>query len=99
MITKLNLEIESNKLASKVATKATLDSKFKLEYIIPNISEEDLLEEGYKFIGLDSFNKFPLYQKENIYGIFIGNSFRLGEGLLTTEEKLRKEDEEKSEGE
>ena len=97
MIIKLNLEIEANKLAQKAETTAKLETKFNQEYIISNITEDILLEEDYKFIGLDSYNKCPIYQKENIYGLFLGNSFRLGEGLLTIEEELRKEDEEEKE--
>lgn len=97
MITKLDLKVEANKLATKVEGKAFLDTKFEQEYIITEIDEDTLLEEGYKYIGKSGYTKCPLYQKENIYGIFIDNSFRLGEGLLTTEEELRKEEEE-SEG-
>jgi hypothetical protein len=96
MLVKLNLEVEANKLAQITETKAILDDKFKNEYIITEITEDILIEEGYKFIGFSGYTKYPLYQKENIYGMFIGNSFRLGEGLLTTEEELRKEDEEEN---
>ena len=60
--------------------------------VAAKITEDILIEEGYKFIGFSGYTKYPLYQKENIYGMFICNSFRLGEGLLTTEEELRKED-------
>lgn len=99
MIIKLNLETEANKLATKSEGKAILDDKFKNEYIITEMTEDILIEEGYKFIGFSGYTKYPLYQKENIYGMFIGNLFRLGEGLLTTEEELRKEDEEENQEE
>lgn len=98
MITKLNLETEANSLATKANGKAVLDTKFNQEYIITNIDEDILTEEGYKYIGDSEYTQCPIFQKENIYGIFIDNSFRLGEGLLTTEEELRKEEEGESEG-
>ena len=93
MIAKLNLETEANNLAEKSGGKARLEEKFKDEYVITEMTEDILLEEGYKYIGLSGYTKFPMYQKENMFGIFIANSFRLSEGLLTTEEELRKEEE------
>lgn len=99
MITKLNLEVEANKLADKVEGKAYLDTKFGNEYTITEVTEDTLLEEGYKFIGNSSYTNFPMYQKENISGIFVGNAFRLSEGLMTTEEELRKEEENEKESE
>ena len=90
MITKLNLEVEANKLAQNVNTKIQKDNKFELEYIIPEITEEALIEEGYTYIGFTGYTNCPIYQKENIYGLFIGNSFRLGEGLMTSEENYNK---------
>ena len=90
MFTKLNLETEANKLAEKV----NLDDKFQLEYIIPNIDEQTLLDEGFYYVGKSEYTKCPLYQKENLYGLFLGNSFRLGEGTFISEEEYRKIEEE-----
>jgi len=97
MVTKLNLEVEANKLAQASEGVAKLDTKFGLEYIISNIDEDILIDNGFKYVGLSDYSNCPIYQKENIYGLFLGNSFRLGEGLLTTEESLNEENENEGE--
>lgn len=88
MFTKLNLEVEAKKLAGE--NKINLDDKFKLEYIISEMDEQKLLDNGFYYVGKSSHNNCPLYQKENLYGLFLGGSFRLGEGTFIPEEKYRK---------
>lgn len=97
MFTKLNLEVEAKKLAGE--NKINLDDKFKLEYIIAEVNEQKLLDNGFYYIGKSSYNNCPLYQKENLYGLFLGGSFRLGEGTFIPEEEYRKLEEENNEEE
>lgn len=88
MFTKLNLEVEAKKLAGE--NKIHLDDKFRLEYIIAEMTEQNLLNNGFYYISKDSYNNCPLYQKENLYGLFLGGSFRIGEGTFIPEEEYRK---------
>ena len=70
METKFNL-IDIVKLIETTAnTKARLDSKFGLEYLIPNVSEQNLIDAGFEFKEKSSFNVCPIYQRANILAHF-----------------------------
>lgn len=70
METKFNL-IDIVKLIETTAnTKARLDSKFGLEYLIPNVTEQNLIDAEFKFKEKSSFNVCPIYQRANILAHF-----------------------------
>ena len=70
MKTKFNL-IDIVKLIETTAnTKARLDNKFGLEYLIPNVSEQNLIDAGFEFKEKSSFNVCPIYQRANILAHF-----------------------------
>lgn len=70
METKFNL-IDIVKLIETTAnTKARLDNKFGLEYLIPNVSEQNLIDTEFEFKEKSSFNVCPIYQKANILAHF-----------------------------
>ena len=67
---KFNL-IDVVKLIETTAnTKARLDNKFGLEYLIPNVSEQNLIDAGFEFKEKSSFNVCPIYQRANILAHF-----------------------------
>ena len=67
---KFNL-IDIVKLIETTAnTKARLDNKFGLEYLIPNVSEQNLIDAGFEFKEKSSFNVCPIYQRANILAHF-----------------------------
>lgn len=67
-----------NVIAEKLGTKAQLDNKFGLEYLLPNVTEEKLIEAGFKYIGTDRENR-PMYRYENIEAIFMENLLHMYE--------------------
>ena len=70
METKFNL-IDVVKLIETTAnTKARLDNKFGLEYLIPNVYEQNLIDAGFEFKEKSSFNVCPIYQRANILAHF-----------------------------
>ena len=70
METKFNL-IDIVKLIETTSnTKARLDNKFGLEYLIPNVSEQNLIDAGFEFKEKSSFNVCPIYQRANILAHF-----------------------------
>jgi hypothetical protein len=70
MKTKFNL-IDIVKLIETTSnTKARLDNKFGLEYLIPNVSEQNLIDAGFEFKEKSSFNVCPIYQRANILAHF-----------------------------
>ena len=70
METKFNL-IDIVKLIETTAnTKARLDNKFGLEYLIPNVTEQNLIDAGFEFKEKSSFNVCPIYQRANILAHF-----------------------------
>ena len=70
METKFNL-IDVVKLIETIAnTKARLDNKFGLEYLIPNVTEQNLIDAGFEFKEKSSFNVCPIYQRANILAHF-----------------------------
>ena len=66
------LEIEANKLENKVESKAKKKKKFNIDYIIPNLTEEVLLEEGYEYQGETFKDEYPYYIKDKFQIVFIG---------------------------
>lgn len=70
MKTKFNL-IDIVKLIETTSnSKARLDNKFGLEYLIPNVSEQNLIDTGFEFKEKSSFNVCPIYQRSNILAHF-----------------------------
>ena len=70
METKFNL-IDVVKLIETTAnTKARLDNKFGLEYLIPNVTEQNLIDAEFEFKEKSSFNVCPIYQRSNILAHF-----------------------------
>ena len=54
-----DLEIMAKKLADKIGTKYALDEKFNTDYIIPNMTEDILLEEGFEYKGKTFKDEYP----------------------------------------
>ena len=70
METKFNL-IDIVKLIETTSnSKARLDNKFGLEYLVPNVSEQNLIDSGFEFKEKSSFNVCPIYQRSNILAHF-----------------------------
>ena len=70
MKTKFNL-IDIVKLIETTSnSKARLDNKFGLEYLVPNVSEQNLIDSGFEFKEKSSFNVCPIYQRSNILAHF-----------------------------
>ena len=70
MEAKFNL-IDVVKLIENTAnTKARLDNKFGLEYLIPNVSEQNLIDAKFEYKEKSSFNACPIYQISNILAHF-----------------------------
>lgn len=54
-------------------TKAELDNKFKLEYLISNVTEDKLKELGFEYIEKSSYDVCPIYRFNNIIAHFDQN--------------------------
>lgn len=70
METRFELKLIAEEIASKAGTKATLDPKFELEYIIPKVTETILTDLGFEFKEKSSYKVCPVYQKGNILALF-----------------------------
>lgn len=70
METRYDLKTIANLIAKKAGTKAILDNKFKLEYLISNVTEEILVELGFEYKEKSAFHICPLYKKGNILALF-----------------------------
>ena len=70
METKFNLIDIVTLIETTANTKARLDNKFGLEYLIPNVSEQNLIDAGFEFKEKSSYNICPIYQKSNILAHF-----------------------------
>lgn len=81
METKFKLIDVVKSIETIAKTKAVLDPKFELEYLIGNIQEEQLLTLGFKYIGKSSYNICPTYQMNNIFAFF-------DEGILHVSETI-----------
>lgn len=75
----LDLKVEAEKLAEKANSKAHLDTKFGLEYLIPMVTEDMLFELGYEYSGESQYFVCPTYQKENIFALFNQGILHIGE--------------------
>lgn len=79
MTTKFVLKDIIKKLAENLNTKATLDNKFELEYILPNVTEEQLLEQGFEYVGKSQYTNYPMYRKENLEALFLDSVLHIYE--------------------
>lgn len=68
--TNYDLDVVASIIAEKGNSKAIKDTKFGLEYLIPNISEEQLIEVGFKFKEYSSYHRCPTYEMGNIYALY-----------------------------
>lgn len=64
------LEDVVSKIVEVSGQKSRLDNKFGLEYLIPNVSEDNLTEVGFTFTGYSSYHRCPTYQMGNIFAIY-----------------------------
>lgn len=71
MITKFSLKNIAEDMAKKFGTNLQLDDKFKQEYLLYNVEENDLLEYGFVYVGTSDYLKCNIYRKENIEATFI----------------------------
>ena len=81
METKFKLLDIVNLIETTAKTKAILDPKFELEYLMGNVKEEHLITLGFKYLGKSSYNICPTYQKNNIFAFF-------DEGILHVSETI-----------
>lgn len=70
METRFELKLIAEEIASKAKTKATLDPKFELEYLVPKVNEKLLTDLGFEFKEKSSYKVCPIYQKGNILAWF-----------------------------
>lgn len=70
METRFELKLVAEELATKAGTKANLDPKFELEYIVPKVNETILTDLGFEFKEKSSYRVCPIYQKGNILAWF-----------------------------
>lgn len=70
METRFKLESIVELIATTAKTKAKLDPKFELEYIIPKVSEKMLTDLGFVFKEKSSYKVCPIYQMGNIIAWF-----------------------------
>lgn len=73
-----NLDTIAIKIATEAGSKAVLDSKFKQEYLINNVTEEILTNNEFKFESYDHTNTIPIYRKENLIAYFKDTVLHLG---------------------
>lgn len=61
-----DLKVIADKIAKAANSEAVLDSLFENEYLINNVTDEILTNNGFKFLSYDSQNKTSIYQMENL---------------------------------
>lgn len=70
MQTKYDLKQIVEAIEKKSKSKAQLDSKFQLEYLIPDVEEKDLTDIGFEYKGKSSYHIYPMYELGNILAVF-----------------------------
>ena len=73
--THYDLETIVKQLEALVGHKATLDRKFRLEYLLGYITDEQLTSFGFKFISMSngSGDETPIYRFGDIEAVFVGS--------------------------
>lgn len=74
-----NIVAQIEKISNQKAKK---ESKFNLEYIIGNVTEEHLTEIGFKFIEYSQYNRCPVYQLGNILALFDDQILHVRETII-----------------
>ena len=67
------VQIKLSNIITSLENKLDSKSRYSLftdEYIMSNVTEQKLLENGFEFKGYDNSKKYPIYRFENIEGIF-----------------------------
>lgn len=82
METKFRLEDVVKAIEETSKSKAVLDPKFELEYLIGNVLEEHLLNVGFKYTGKSSYNICPTYQMNNIFAFFDEGVLHVSETII-----------------
>lgn len=57
-------------LDNKLGSKGHFEQKFNFEYLVPNTTEEKVLEAGFTFTGYDFQHNVPMYRYENLEAFF-----------------------------
>lgn len=65
-----NLKTIANSLDNKLGSKGHFEQKFGLEYLVPNVTEEKVLEAGFTFTDYDFQHNVPMYRYENLEAFF-----------------------------
>lgn len=60
----------TDSLDTKLGSKGKWEPRFEQEYIMSNVSEEALVEYGFKFISYDVMHKYPIYRYENLEAVY-----------------------------
>lgn len=71
------------KIEQATNQKAHLDPKLKVDYVMGNVTEKQLLDIGFEFIEMSNKigNVCPIYRMDNIEAIFNGNLLYIHETL------------------
>lgn len=77
-----DLKTIANSLDNKLGSKGHFEQKFGLEYLVPNVTEDNVLNAGFIFTGFDFGHNRPMYQYENLEAFF-------DEGILHIYERVR----------
>ena len=66
MTTKYILKDVVKELEETSGQKSVKEQKFNLEYIIPNLTEQNILDNGFSFIEYSNGVMYPIYSLGNI---------------------------------
>ena len=70
MLFKYDIKKIVKMLEVAASSKARKERKFNEEYLIPNVTETNLLDTGFVFAGYSQGNICPTYRMGNIYALF-----------------------------
>ena len=72
--TSFDLKLIVQKIEKVSGQKAKFDTYLKQEYLMgSNVTEEHLLDVGFKFVEYGQYNHYPIYKYGDILAIYIGN--------------------------
>lgn len=75
LITNYDIKEIIKTLETTSGNKASLDNKFKIDYVVGNVDEDSLLSIGFAFYEYGKMlnSKVPIYRLGNIEAIYIDN--------------------------
>lgn len=78
-----DVKVVIEKIEKATNQKAHLDTKLKVDYVIGNVTEQQLIDLGFVFVEMSNKigNVCPIYRMGNIEAIFNGNLLYIRETL------------------